>query len=108
MACGQYARMPNRIPTYRHPALGPAQARAEYRPSASKRHYDRHWQKKRLAQLQREPLCRRCKAASRITPAKHVDHIIPLEKGGADDPSNYQSLCHSCHSVKTRTEDYPR
>lgn len=38
-------------------------------------------------------------------PGQHVDHKIPVRKGGewfAED--NLQVLCHSCHSKKTRQE----
>ena len=42
------------------------------------------------------------------TAAAHVDHIIPINKkynGAMFDSRNYQSLCASCHSIKTRQED---
>ena len=32
-----------------------------------------------------------------------VDHIVPLKKGGTDDPENLRLLCHYCH-VKVRDE----
>lgn len=94
---------PQRIPTVsrpglRVPAVKPA---GELRGSAAKRGYDRTWQRLRLAHLGRQPLCVRC-----AKPAKHVDHIQPIAKGGPRlDPANLQSLCHSCHSRKTATED---
>lgn len=31
----------------------------------------------------------------------HIDHIIELQHGGSNHPSNLQALCPSCHSVKT-------
>lgn len=31
---------------------------------------------------------------------RHFDHIIPLEKGGTNDPTNYQLLCGNCNSKK--------
>lgn len=63
------------------------------------------WQTIRKAQLQREPLCRHCQAAGRVTLALEVDHIRPLFEGGhPTDPANLQSLCVPCHQAKSRDE----
>jgi 5-methylcytosine-specific restriction endonuclease McrA len=35
-----------------------------------------------------------------------VDHIVPLGKGGNNNPENLQSLCVSCHKTKTMREFY--
>lgn len=60
----------------------------------------RRWKFARRAQLAQNPLCAGC---GRI--ASDVDHVTPIEHGGAVwDPLNYQSLCQACHSVKTRRE----
>lgn len=32
------------------------------------------------------------------------DHILPLCLSGTNDPDNWQGLCRSCHSVKTKRE----
>jgi len=45
-----------------------------------------------------------CEAEGRVTAAQEVDHIIRLEIGGADDESNYQSLCVEHHKAKTKSE----
>jgi 5-methylcytosine-specific restriction protein A len=48
-------------------------------------------------------MCRVC-----LTPvgmSGHVDHIVPKAHGGTDDSGNLQTLCRSCHSSKTATED---
>ena len=74
------------------------------RASSSDRGYDRRWRRKRLRHLKREPLCRQCKAAGYTVAAKIVDHIIPLLAGGADDESNFQSLCMMHHNQKTGKE----
>jgi 5-methylcytosine-specific restriction protein A len=59
----------------------------------------------RIARIKkREPLCRTCKAAGRVTLATEVDHIIPLFKGGPDTEDNLQPLCFECHKIKTATE----
>jgi 5-methylcytosine-specific restriction enzyme A len=47
------------------------------------------------------PLCVMCKAEGRITPARELDHIKALVKGGSDEPDNWQALCIDCHKDKT-------
>ena len=34
-----------------------------------------------------------------------TDHILPKADGGQDVDTNYQTLCHRCHSAKTATEN---
>lgn len=65
--------------------------------------YDlRAWYRARALHLAQEPLCRFCAALGKTVPAVHVDHIIPISKGGDwFNGDNLQSLCHSCHSLKT-------
>lgn len=44
-----------------------------------------------------------CAGCAWRSPAIHmlsVDHIVPTSKGGTDDPSNLQLLCHSCNAIK--------
>jgi len=94
--------MANRIPQHRPPHARLTVPKAEVpRESAHARGYDRTWQNLRLMVLRRSPLCLKCGQG-----ASQVDHITPIRKGGARlDPQNLQSLCHSCHSKKTATED---
>jgi ATP adenylyltransferase len=37
--------------------------------------------------------------------ALEVDHIVPRNHGGTDDPSNLQALCYSCNSMKRDKDD---
>lgn len=37
--------------------------------------------------------------------ALEVDHIIPRNNGGSDDPSNLQALCYSCNAMKRDRDD---
>jgi HNH endonuclease len=57
------------------------------------------WQTLRAQVLGEEATCRRCPA-----PATHVDHIVPLARGGSRDRSNLQALCRPCHEAKTVAE----
>ena len=66
------------------------------------------WRAIRKAQLDREPLCRMCQAASRVTAASEVDHVDGDSWHNPADGSNYQSLCHDCHSRKSFAEAHGR
>lgn len=37
-------------------------------------------------------------------PAEEVDHIVPLSRGGTNEPSNLRALCVPCHRRVTREE----
>jgi 5-methylcytosine-specific restriction protein A len=67
----------------------------------------------REAQLKAQPLCEHCLEAEKIEAATIVDHKRPW-KTGADEneqwqlfsnPDNLQSLCVSCHNIKTAREN---
>ena len=45
-----------------------------------------------------------CNAKGLVTVATQRDHIVALEEGGADDSSNEQGLCDSCHEAKSLAE----
>ena len=84
------------------------QAGREHRPPREQTTavYDRRWREFREAYLAAHPLCIQCGKNARLTAATEVDHIVPLNDGGAQyDESNCQGLCKSCHSRKTATED---
>jgi 5-methylcytosine-specific restriction protein A len=53
--------------------------------------------------VRRDPLCRRCEAAGRLTVTALVDHILPiwLRPDLRLDPDNLQGLCKPCHDAKT-------
>lgn len=64
------------------------------------------WKRLRGDQLLAEPFCRECARRGARRRATDVDHIRD-HKGDWElftDRSNLQSLCHSCHSRKTMTE----
>lgn len=69
-------------------------------------------QKQRWAAWKRNPHCQSC---GRLTAWPHgfeLDHIVPLEVGGKDEPKNRQVLCvywdvgekKGCHADKTALE----
>jgi len=66
----------------------------------------KRWKLARLSHLKREPLCADCGELGLVVEATDVDHITP-HKGDATlmwDRTNWQSLCHPCHSRKTARE----
>lgn len=72
----------------------------------------RRWDTASRAYLRDNPLCvgERCAAVpSPLRPAAtEVDHIdgLGLQGPRAFDPSNWQALCHRCHSSKTARESF--
>lgn len=73
-----------------------------WRGSASERGYDHQWSKLSKAKLAANPVCEMCCH----TLASLVDHIRPVRSR----PDlrlcweNLQSLCRSCHAIKTARE----
>jgi 5-methylcytosine-specific restriction protein A len=72
------------------------------------------WAKLSKAKLRADPLCQSATCTAIPAPlrpaATQVDHIDALGLQGprAFDPSNWQSLCASCHSRKTASESFGR
>lgn len=86
----------------RHVPIVPAGSRAEYHKANNYFYSSARWRGFRKWYLRRSPLC---VAANCTAPATDVDHIKAIADGGAKfDAKNCQSLCHSCHSIKTQSE----
>ncbi|WP_420415912.1 HNH endonuclease [Marinovum algicola] len=79
--------------------------------AAARKLYD-HPDWKRMAKnfLRKHPLCADCEDLGVVEPSTDVDHIIP-HRGNRRrfwDQSNWQALCHRCHSRKTAREVFHR
>lgn len=60
------------------------------------------WRRLRAVKLEQQPMCEECERNGVITPAQIVDHIVPINRGGASlDIENLQSLCNACHNRKS-------
>lgn len=61
------------------------------------------WQRLRLLQLARSPLCEDCEGIGDVKLAQAVDHRKPISDGGDPFPAldGLASLCFRCHSAKT-------
>lgn len=68
------------------------------------------WQRLRRAKLDETPLCEPCGMRGKPMPARVVDHVLAIAKGGDPFPplSGLMSMCPSCHSDKTNALDNPR
>ena len=60
------------------------------------------WQRLRALVIEQEPLCRHCSERGLIVCASDVDHVDG--NPGNNERTNLQSLCHSCHSIKTAAD----
>ena len=71
------------------------------------RYKSKRWQRLRLAVLQSSPLCVSCRDSGVVRPARVVDHIRPVRRGGAFwDVHNLQTMCESCHNSKSGKESH--
>ena len=62
----------------------------------------RQWRKLRLMILQRDPICKECEKKNIFVSSIVVDHILPINKGGAKyNADNLQGLCTTCHNRKS-------
>ena len=75
----------------------------ENRLPSNQRGYDSSWRTVRMQHLLNYPLCAECLDKKRFTVATDVHHLKKLAENPhlRDVSSNLQSLCHSCHSIKT-------
>ena len=77
------------------------------RETSSQRGYSYKWQQARKSYLAKHPLCAECERQGLVVEATDLDHIVP--HGGDKEAfwvrSNWQGLCHPCHSRKTAAED---
>lgn len=49
----------------------------------------------------------RCCTCEELLPAGyHIDHRVPLHKGGTNADSNLQAICAACHNEKSYLEQY--
>lgn len=96
--------MPSRIHS-KVPALMKRRANQTGRDADSRRAIplnSRQWRKLRAYILTESPLCEHCAERGVVVEATDVDHV----SGDPSDNSmaNLQSLCHSCHSIKTAAD----
>ncbi len=96
--------MPTRPPV--HVPTGAAalrRARERERLSASRRGYDRTWERFRRGYLAEHPLCADCMQHGVTRAATDVHHVAKIVDSPDRrlDPANLMSLCQECHSTRT-------
>ena len=71
-------------------------------PAKKKPYNETRWKRFRRWYLAHHPIC---EYPGCLEPAREIDHIIPLEQGGAHcNSDNSQALCKPHHSAKTARE----
>ena len=58
----------------------------------------------RNRRLRLYPYCSQCSKEGKTKLTHHIDHIIPLHKGGPDTDDNCQGLCKRHHDEKTKID----
>ena len=98
------------LPPPKRKAYLPARTTQGRRVEANTPFYQsQQWRRVRKLYLEQHPLCVECQREGRITPARVVDHIKPINEGGARfDPTNLQGLCDKCHNKKSGREAHKK
>ncbi|MCF5709591.1 HNH endonuclease [Pseudomonas syringae] len=103
--CNALTRNPRYCELHQH--LLKSYVREKPRETSAARGYGYKWQQARTGWLTKNPLCVSCQMRGSVVVATDVDHVNPHRGDMALfwDRENWQSLCHSCHSAKTASED---
>ena len=88
------ARLPNRLASIATTRLPTLQTKA----GATPRIRGDAWMATRRQVQQRDKFT--CAACGAVRADHEVDHRVPLEQGGTNDPENLQSLCRDCNAYK--------
>ena len=88
--------------TFDHKRYNGTEKRKEF----NSKYQTAQWRKLRQIQLSKHPLCASCLTDGKITQAEHIDHLFPWSAIGEEAfyRNVFQSLCQSCHSIKTTLE----
>lgn len=87
------------------PWVTPREAHSGRKRSNSDFYNSTAWRKARASYLFNRPLCAICYQEGEFVGAKVVDHIVPINEGGAKlDPDNFQGLCNMHHNQKSGRE----
>ena len=52
--------------------------------------------------------CYTCRVCGIVSTDLQIDHIVPLHLGGRESDENRQCLCHTCHDLKSQSEEEQR
>lgn len=97
--------MPNIKRSCRRPWMAERKPQEGRKYSNTKFYQSTAWRKLRKVKLEKDPLCEECLKHNIHTPAKVIDHKVPINQGGAAlDIANLQSLCDRCHNRKSAKE----
>lgn len=90
---------------YMHNPIKPVE-RKDDRPSASERGYDHSWHKFARTFLQSHPVCALCGSPAQCVDHKDIPAEIMMDMHGRFDldPDQYQGLCYSCNTRKTKED----
>jgi 5-methylcytosine-specific restriction endonuclease McrA len=82
--------------------------KSTFKTGGTKYNYNETYKNSRFPKVKRSEVAKRkflkSKGYKRVPAGYEVDHIIPLSKGGRDEPSNMQLIPKSVHKRKTAGE----